>query len=376
MTMNNKKPRIRLAGNQTGLVSILVTMIIMIVLGLIILGFARITRREQRQVLDRQLNTQAYYAAETGVNDALEAIREKLAGGGPAALDLNTSNKYTTNCSDFMNDAGLTQPAASPPNKIDGPNGTSSYTCLFVDASPTSLEYSNIGTESSQVIQVRPKAAGQINSITLSWQNKDGGTPNLAGCNNDSPPKLPEAWPANCDVGMLRVDLVPMTNPMKRDDLIDKTMTVFLYPRASAGANAINYTNSKGYGGSGKLVSVKCNGAPPANHRQCYATISGLDAEEYMLRIKSIYKASAATVTASRTGTPTALELTGGQAVIDSTGKANDVLRRIQVRVPIYTFNSPYPEFAVQSVDSICKRFALSPPDIIWDSAIGCDLLN
>jgi Tfp pilus assembly protein PilX len=55
---------------QAGMVAIMVTMILMIVISLIVVGFAQISRRNQRQALDRQLSTQAFYAAETGVNDA------------------------------------------------------------------------------------------------------------------------------------------------------------------------------------------------------------------------------------------------------------------------------------------------------------------
>ena len=46
----------------------------MIVMSLIVLGFAQISRRNQRESLDRQLSTQAFYAAESGVNDARELI--------------------------------------------------------------------------------------------------------------------------------------------------------------------------------------------------------------------------------------------------------------------------------------------------------------
>src|SRR5262245_28445627 len=68
ITMNVMKHRLKLMPNQSGMAAIIVTLIIMIVLSLITLGFARIVNREQRQVADRQLNTQAFYAAESGVS--------------------------------------------------------------------------------------------------------------------------------------------------------------------------------------------------------------------------------------------------------------------------------------------------------------------
>src|SRR5487761_1358632 len=60
--------------SQAGIASITVTMIMMIVISLIVLSFAQIARREQRQSIDRQLSVQAYYAAESGANIARTAI--------------------------------------------------------------------------------------------------------------------------------------------------------------------------------------------------------------------------------------------------------------------------------------------------------------
>ena len=59
---------------ERGVVSIMVSIVLMAVMTLIVLGFSEIARRDQRQTLDRQLSNQAFYAAEIGVNDAQQAI--------------------------------------------------------------------------------------------------------------------------------------------------------------------------------------------------------------------------------------------------------------------------------------------------------------
>ena len=58
--------------------SIVASIIIMVILSLIAISFARIMRQEQQQALERQLTTQAYYAAETAVNDVRQEINQKL----------------------------------------------------------------------------------------------------------------------------------------------------------------------------------------------------------------------------------------------------------------------------------------------------------
>jgi hypothetical protein len=75
----------------------------------------------------------------------------------------------------------------------------------------------------------------------------------------------------------------------------------------------------------------------------------------------------------------TDIKLSGAQAQIDATGKAQDVLRRILVNVPLHASNSnALPDYALESTDSICKRFAVmdgyySVPDL--DAVTGDNAL-
>ena len=58
--------------------SIVISIIIMVILSLIAISFARIMRQEQQQAYERQLHTQAYYAAESAVNDVRREINQNL----------------------------------------------------------------------------------------------------------------------------------------------------------------------------------------------------------------------------------------------------------------------------------------------------------
>jgi Tfp pilus assembly protein PilX len=86
---------------EQGLVSIVVTMIFLIVLSLIVVGFAQVARREQRESLDRQLSSQAFYAAESGINIAKSAISD-------------SSGTYSSNNA-VLNDKGSCGPDGTPP---------------------------------------------------------------------------------------------------------------------------------------------------------------------------------------------------------------------------------------------------------------------
>ena len=47
----------------------------------------------------------------------------------------------------------------------------------------------------------------------------------------------------------------------------------------------------------------------------------------------------------------------GVQAQIDSTGRANDLYRRVETRIELVENNIPYPEFALQTNNAIEKNF-------------------
>ncbi len=346
-----KSLKIHINRDEKGLVSLVVTMIIILVLSITVIGFAQLMRREQRQALDRQLNTQAFYAAESGVNDAVKILKTIPNAKKPAC-----------------DNSGITPNTAIPlftaliPN-LDNGVGTISYSCVTVDPAPTSLEYSNINTDKSKVVPVQTSMIMQY--IFISWQDTSP-NPKFTGCAATRPnPAFTAGWPADCP-GVLRVDIVPTGGGgIDRDSLANSTMTAFLYPIYNGLAGVSQKALTGGFGNQGSIEDIQCSGsAQPLAPKQCKARISVSTTTRYYLRLKSIYNPSSVTVTASNDGN-TPLPLEGAQAIVDSTGKANDVLKRIQVRVPTSTIDGFFPEFPIEGLGSICKRLAIIPPSTV-----------
>ncbi len=340
--------------NQAGFISFLVVAIIMIVLSLIVLAFARLVRREQRQTLDRQLNTQAFYAAESGINDAVNKL----------FLNPGLANQDYTSCDDFINAV----PALN--SRLDGPAGVVSYSCLLVDPSPPFLEYDSVPIDQSVTLPLSPSNSSPplnppITSLEISWEEAaPGPTTNLAGCPTggaDPNDALPGDW-VNCDIGMLRIEIIPFDGAKTRDALITERLIAYLQPRNTGGAAAINFGDAAshvagGNAGQGETVGALCDGSGP---RRCTLRINNVPPmTNGFMRMRSIYAVNAVTITAFSGGGP--VGLAGVQAAIDSTGKANDVLKRIKVTVPLADGDEPFPEFALQSTGSLCKRITVSP---------------
>jgi len=323
--------------SQAGMVSIMTTMVLMIVISLIVLGFAQLSRRNQRETLDRQLSTQAFYAAESGVNDVRELIKDTIASGSLAIPE-------KTECAD-------TGPAgfyASLNPTIDADKDVR-YTCMLVDPSPEELRYSDVGT-TSIIVPLISANSNNFSTVKIDWQSKLGSTP-IAGCPTTTDAVFSPTTSWSCGYGVLRVDLVPVAGgTLNADGLRDSTMTVFGVPFSSGGITSAPYAASSA---NNNRRGIQCN------NDGCSLTITGLSQNAYYLRISSIYRSAALQISGANASGAN-LEMTGAQAVIDATGKAQDVLRRIQVHVPLRaTSENQLSDYAVQSTDSICKRFAV-----------------
>lgn len=326
ISISPNRPR-PVTADQRGLASFIVVFILMIVLSLILFGFAKIVRREQQQVLDRTLNNRAYYAAESGIN----VVISKMETGG-------ISDK--TNC-----DAGNGIAAADL--QIDpNPANKTTVSCLTVDTTPTELVYSAVSANTALVAPFT--ASGVVSQINFEWENPAVGSSASYPCASFTTPPA-ASW--NCGAAMLRVDVVPITNAKNRQGWIDSMFSVFMYPTAG-GSGMVGYAT----GNAGKGVTAAASCAVDATAPDCHVTVQGLGAlntQQYSLRIMSLYQ-PAALVVRPTDAAGASLQLSGAQVVIDSTGRAQDVVKRIRVRKAINSYIVP--NFTVQTASSLCKR--------------------
>ena len=320
---------------QAGMVAIMITLILMIVISLIVIGFAQISRRNQRQALDRQLSTQAFYAAETGVNDAADLIKTAVESGASVASKpdcASTGGGFYASLSPTI-DAG---------NKVE-------YTCLLVNPTPSNLVYSSVGTTGTVVPLTA--SSGTFTDLTLTWRSKDGSAAPATPCPATKTNVFSPSASWSCGYGVLRFDLVPTTGALTASGLQSATMTSFIVPiRPGGSGDPASFGYAAGAGNS--LRGLVCS------QTECSITITGLTQAQYYMRVSSQYKDVSLQIAAANGGTPVSLQ--GAQAVIDVTGKAQDVLRRIQVRIPLSgSSTNRLSDFAIQSTEAICKRFSV-----------------
>lgn len=347
------------AHNQTGMVAILVTMIMMIVISLIVLGFAQVTRRNQREALNNQLSTQAYYAAESGVNFAQRAIQAAIKNGTPIAKN--------TSCDNFPDTATFSANAI-----LNNANSTA-ITCLLVNPTPPRLRATPLNTNSSIIWHLEDNNGVKFKSLTFKWASSDVPVNGSPLCSAPVDKFVPaDEWQKpgsgvgkyNCNFAVLRVDLVQEPASVvaaggSAAQLAQNTVTLYLMPSTSGTSATISQAFN---GATNRAIIARCK---PVNGL-CSVTLNlngAAQSVEYYARLSTIYeKSNSVEVSGTEVG-GSQVPFKDGQAVVDSTGKAQDQLRRIQVWVPLtrQPTESSFSNYGLQATSTICKQLTVGP---------------
>lgn len=345
-----------LAQNNSGFVSMIVTITIAIILTSITIVFVYLMIREQRQSLDRQLSAQAFYAAESGVNYAIKADLDEVAScpTGTPAVD----------------------PFYDPLNNRPGDTKNIKYTCILTTDKPPDLIYDDISMNNSTTFFIKNRdGINTLSELSFSWDNYSGtgeGRPNNA---NDGYPKFFPADTWGGGIGVLEISIYPIDTPtISSDRLKNDSRTFYLYPeQGGPGTTTKSYNDLdgqilKGFCANGN-VPKKCNGVTITGLDQSPANPGpGVTAESgFMVRMRSIYNPASLQITGKAGASDFRLE--GGQRIVDVTARASDVLRRIQVRIPIRP-KYELPVFGIETADNLCKLLETSPAG----SSDGCPL--
>ncbi len=331
--------------NQQGFAALIIAITLVVVVSLITVGFAQLAQNELKQNTNKQLSNQAYYAAESGVNDAAQAIT-------------NGYNQKKTTCPPLP--TGSSGPGERYLTKQDVDGANSQWTCLLIDSQPSSVVFGSVSTINPTVFTARAvDASGNpktFSTITIYWQDADANQRTFrssSGVTNSSFPTISN-WAAT---GLLRVGITPLGS-LNRVSLIDNTFTAFLYPTKSSvpnNNNSVSYSNDPST--QGTIMDGKCDTS--STPRYCSATITGLNESTYLFNLRSIYSSTSVFISGTD-ASGAAVSLAGAQTMVDATGRAQNVLKRIQVRIPT-NGEYYYPGFAAATTGDLCKQIQVWP---------------
>ena len=303
--------------NEKGVISIIVTMVFIIVVGLIVLGFGEVSRNQSRQTLDNQLSTASYYAAQSGINTILNKII--------SSPSLTSNNNCNTTELSFSS------------------NSNSNITCATWQTSVTELNW-DISVHKSQTAYI--PLSGNY-TLIIKWHNSGNSAINSdSSCDG----KLYDSiqWSSKCpSAGVLRLNISSgLGSCADRSCLNNNSQTYFLIPQFGTDDITQDFTYDKKpvrYYSKDLTFKINCTNLTPCKY----------------INMRSIYSDSGVKITNS-----TGAQFDGSQARIDVTAVTNGVARRVVAQANIAQ-NSPVSssDFSIVSTKSLCKNVKVSNTD-------------
>ncbi len=317
-----------------GIVSIIVTMVMIIVITLVVISFSVLANNEDQRAAFRQLSLEAYYAANSGLNNTVSIVETDIKASQPI---VNQHRCSTTVYNQYDTLSSSSQDVV--------------YTCVNVDNTPTYAQQSIAqGSYWAFPVEINPNATAAFQSIDFTWT----GSATLGSASWSCPSTgyfYPYSqWNGSCPPSAIQIDLIDGSNDTSLAYDQKHYYTIFVTPNQSA--NQIHNINTTSPGVYGLSVPCQSNGSLPNLTYSCELKLKVHPSGLYYVRVMPIYGNINLNVSAIAGGQPQPLY--NIQANIDVTGKAQGVLKRLDATIPLNNLGGV--PFALQSNQSICKQ--------------------
>jgi len=368
---------------QAGFVSLFTVIFFTLLITVITVSFLGVVITEQQQSLNNDLTASALNAAESGIEDAKRVILAYFNMPNGTTKTTLFSALTSSQCNALSSDPTAQSLGVSNNGSVTGQaNLNQYYTCLTVN-----LFSPNYTANSSAGKSVFIPLVGQsnYNQLVVSWHlvsntvGKDGdGRP---GKYVSSPTVLPQvtgngsSWSANGYPAYLRVELYGYpTGNFARSDISDRTRSLFLVPSVVGANTAIKLDAADPLPhqfdtDKSALQPIQCSATPATVAVGTYACTAAISLpgaasfntanNSYFLRVTPLYGPTHFSVALRDGNSGNSVNFNGVQPIIDVTGKAGDVYRRVQARVVLGNIAN-LPEYAAESAGDICKNMVIS----------------
>lgn len=335
--------------NQQGAASILSVVIFAIIITIVVTAYIRSAIVQQSEAYNFDSSTRAFYAAESGIQDAIRAVNAN------SSLTKNTCTNYVPDGTGVLN---------SELNL--------SYSCQLIDTTPSTIAF-NVSQSQNATVKLRPIDASNYTDdykLIVRWASSKQSGQFKARTDVTS---LPSETNWN-DGGvsfhpMLRTAL--LYYPLNSSNALVSQKVTFLNPVSETygrGTATINFQPSVPYTADRLISNASCydsNSSGSYDGYLCQEEISikslDLNSTGLALRVHSIYGATNVQLSlVDKNGKLAALK--GVAAQIDVTGKSGNTLRRVR---QTYNLNNGVeidnlPEAAVIGGDGICKNYSIT----------------
>lgn len=383
---------------ERGSVSLFIVIFAALLITTVTVAFVRLMVLNQEQASMNDLSKSALDSANAGVEDAKRLILSyrKECPEGP---DTIKNKDYCQELYNYMNGsncdtlkkAGLVgDPDPSDGGWIIRQNEDDSqlrqaYTCVKVLLNP--YDYvASIAPNASRLIPL--KSTGSFDQVVIEWYSQDdlqdlrnadpAATSSKVDLNRDTKLPLPKLkdWPKNRPA-LLRVQLIQygdsfqLSDFNKNDGQKTNNATLFLMP-SEAGLTTEDFSTDARRSSSNRIlrpIACEQNFSVTSTDTQyaCKVTIrlplpigsSNANNRHAFLRVNQIYNPSTHFRVTLLNGLAD-VRFNSVQAMIDSTGRANDLFRRVSSRIELESSSIPPVEAAIDLTGSLCKTFLVT----------------
>ncbi|MFZ1301028.1 MAG: hypothetical protein WAQ27_00375 [Candidatus Microsaccharimonas sp.] len=399
--------------NQSGAVSLFVVVFAMLIITVITVSFLRLMMDDQRQASNNDLSQSAYDSAQAGVEDAKRALLkyQQDCSSNPGSCDTYGAALTTDKCNAALNgisSSSLPLPNGSYPEikvqqSLTGDDDIldQAYTCVTITLQ-TQDYLGELAANESQLVPLF--SSKPFDRVRVEWFSKEDlsvttgpTTVDLPGVVSGTNQPLYEQgeWPSDRPP-LLRAQLVQFahTFTLNNFDVVSGAQsngaTVFLYPTKQTGITDRAFTNYDFRKTSATddadpknpintPLPVTCAENLNSGGYSCATNLvlpqaisaTGIGDRTAFLRLAAFYKAAHFRVTLWNGPVDLAnppvdpVKFKDVQPLVDSTGRANDLFRRIQSRVDLYDTSFPYPEGTIDVTGNFCKDFAITDTQYI-----------
>ena len=339
-------------------VSLFVVVFATLLITVVTVSFARLMVKSQQQATTTDLSQSAYDSALAGVEDAKRALIEYSMNA-----DRDTTT-WATECNESLSGLGdLRESGGEIDITTQGDNNKldQAYTCVKIRLN-TADYLGSLSKDESKLIPL--SSTGPFSKVKIQWfNNSDTNSIDLISPTGVAPLRTPDNWGVN-NPSILRTQLInfgdSFTLSSFDSDSSGNTETLFLYPANSGLNENINFNKDSHRSAPNAPVLIDCDDRLSFDGYSCSATISIDDdlMNNRFLRLSSIYnRTNYRIVLLDDLGAP--VEFNAVQPEIDSTGRTNDMFRRVKSRVELNT-DFPYPEATIDITGSLCKDFIVT----------------
>lgn len=374
--------------NQHGAVSLFVVIFATLLMIVITISFIQLMLKDQQQATASDLSQSAIDSAQSGVEDAKRILlldQQCRNNTQPAAVvcsrvtnAVNSGECNTINVGLFDRPPEETETMIQQSQSSGDTDLQQAYTCVKI--TPNTLDYKgDIGINQSDIIPLRAAdPAGNptdFDSVKISWFTRDDISSITNNLNIGFPgngvtvnlPPLGLRWAANYPA-LLRTQLMQSGSSFKLSDYDNggNGNTLFLYPSQTGLAN-MSFSLDARRDPSNVPQQAKCINNFSLGEYACWTTLSlpapadGNTANRNaFLRLSGLYNGAHYKVELLKGGVVFPFDHV--QPKVDSTGRANDMFRRVESRIELKS-DFIYPEAAVDLEGDLCKNFVITNRD-------------